>query len=202
MATARLASGADPVRRATQCLRQQRGQPSESPGGIAEFDLTLGKPVQLGGFTSGASALTRDQITERNQPLEMSVGYGPVDANRCGNVGSRPFGLVNVEIEQDPPSRGILQRGDRSVDLGKRLVIHAGSLSTVPSATNLRTMDVTLLEPRRRAERCSALASWAANWVLVGATQAAATATSALSAMCHGAADEALRSHAAEPRAA
>lgn len=55
---------------------------------------------------------------------------GSVDAHGLGDLGGRPFGLVYVEIEEDPTSRRILQRGNGSIDLGERLMTHAGSLST------------------------------------------------------------------------
>jgi hypothetical protein len=55
---------------------------------------------------------------------------GSVDAHGLGDLGRRPFSLVYVEVEQDPTSRRILQRGDGSVDLGEWFITHAGSLST------------------------------------------------------------------------
>jgi hypothetical protein len=58
----------------------------------------------------------------------MSDGF--VDAHGLGDLGRRPFGLVYVEVEEDPTSRRILQRGDGSVDLGEWFITHAGSLST------------------------------------------------------------------------
>jgi hypothetical protein len=53
-----------------------------------------------------------------------------VDAHGLGDLGRRPFSLVYVEVEEDPTSRRILQRGDGSVDLGEWFITHAGSLST------------------------------------------------------------------------
>ena len=58
----------------------------------------------------------------------MSDGF--VDAHGLGDLGRRPFSLVYVEVEEDPTSRRILQRGDGSVDLGEWFITHAGSLST------------------------------------------------------------------------
>jgi hypothetical protein len=55
---------------------------------------------------------------------------GSVDAHGLGDLGRRPFGLVDVEVEKDPTSRGILQRGDGSVDLGEWFITHPGSLSS------------------------------------------------------------------------
>jgi hypothetical protein len=55
---------------------------------------------------------------------------GSVHAHGLGDLGRGPFGLVYVEVEQDPTSRRILQRGDGSVDLGEWFITHAGSLST------------------------------------------------------------------------
>ena len=55
---------------------------------------------------------------------------GSVHAHRLGDLGRRPFGLMYVEVEEDPTSRRILQRGDGSVDLGEWFITHAGSLST------------------------------------------------------------------------
>jgi hypothetical protein len=55
---------------------------------------------------------------------------GSVHAHRLGDLGRRPFGLVDVEVEKDPTSRRILQRGDGSVDLGEWFITHEGSLST------------------------------------------------------------------------
>jgi hypothetical protein len=58
------------------------------------------------------------------------MGDGSVHAHRLGDLGRRPFGLVDVEVEEDPTSRRILQRGDGSVDLGEWFITHEGSLST------------------------------------------------------------------------
>jgi hypothetical protein len=55
---------------------------------------------------------------------------GSVNAHGLGDLGRRPFGPVYVEVEEDPTSRRILQRGDGSVDLGEWFITHAGSLST------------------------------------------------------------------------
>jgi hypothetical protein len=55
---------------------------------------------------------------------------GSVDPHGLGDLGRRPFGRVLVEVEEDPTSRRILQRGDGSVDLGEWFITHAGSLST------------------------------------------------------------------------
>jgi hypothetical protein len=60
--------------------------------------------------------------------MRMSDGF--VDAHGLGDLGRRPFSLVYVEVEEDPTSRRILQRGDGSVDLGEWFITHAGSLST------------------------------------------------------------------------
>ena len=37
---------------------------------------------------------------------------------------------MHVEVEEDTTSRRILQRGNRSVDLGEWFITHSGSLST------------------------------------------------------------------------
>ena len=55
---------------------------------------------------------------------------GSVDAHGLGDLDRRPFGLVDVEIEEDPTSRRILQRGNGSVELGEWFITHSGSLST------------------------------------------------------------------------
>ena len=55
---------------------------------------------------------------------------GSVDAHGLGDLGRRPFSLVYVEVEEDPTSRRILQRGNGSVDLGEWFITHTGSLST------------------------------------------------------------------------
>jgi hypothetical protein len=60
----------------------------------------------------------------------MCMSDGFVDAHGLGDLGRRPFSLVYVEVEEDPTSRRILQRGDGSVDLGEWFITHAGSLST------------------------------------------------------------------------
>jgi hypothetical protein len=60
----------------------------------------------------------------------MCMSDGSVDAHGLGDLGRRPFSLVDVEVEEDPTSRWILQRGDGSVDLGEWFITHAGSLST------------------------------------------------------------------------
>jgi hypothetical protein len=80
---------------------------------------------------------------------------GSVDAHGLGDLGRRPFGLVYVEVEEDPTSRRILQRGDGSVDLGEWFITHAGSLSTA-NADRLRedrTLRAVLVGMLREGDR-------------------------------------------------
>src|SRR5512132_932220 len=60
----------------------------------------------------------------------MCMSDGSVDAHGLGDLGRRPFSLVYVEVEEDPTSRRILQRGNGPVDLGEWFITHTGSLST------------------------------------------------------------------------
>jgi hypothetical protein len=80
---------------------------------------------------------------------------GSMDAHRLGDLGRCPFGLVDVEVKEDPTSRRILQRGDGSVDLGEWFITHAGSLSTGASAARLG------LQSRRISERPDTANEWA-----------------------------------------
>jgi hypothetical protein len=48
----------------------------------------------------------------------MVVGDGPVDTDRVGDLGRGPFGLVHVEVKQDPPPSRILEGADRAINLG------------------------------------------------------------------------------------
>jgi hypothetical protein len=126
----RLPSCVGPPGHSAESLGQLRREPCETSNRIAEFDLPPGQPVQLGGFARRASSLTRHQVPECHKPLEVCMSDGSVHAHGLGDLGRRPFGLVDVEVEEDPTSRRILQRGDGSVDLGERFITHAGSLST------------------------------------------------------------------------
>jgi hypothetical protein len=70
---------------------------------------------------------------------------GSVDAHGLGDLGRRPFGLVHVEVQEDPTSRRILQRGDGSVDLGEWFITHAGSLSAGNAGGGARARTLPLL---------------------------------------------------------
>jgi hypothetical protein len=110
----------------------------------------------------------------------MCTSDGSVDAHGLGDLGRRPFGLVYVEVEEDAPSRGILQRGDGSVDLAEWFITHAGSLSTANADVEGKGRPQPLLTAQRpaltrqelRFEGVSQVASWTATPNQVSAVQA------------------------------
>ena len=84
---------------------------------------------------------------------------GSVDAHGLGDLGRRPFSLVDVEVEEDPTSRRILQRGDGSVDLGEWFITHARSLSTADADGRAQGEILASLEAQRHAARRGPAAS-------------------------------------------
>ena len=116
----------------TACLqarRQEAGQAGESTHRIAEIDLLAGQSIEVGGLAGFAPALPDREISERNEALEMSMRDRSVDAGGFSGVVNRPFGLEDIEVEQDPPAGPILKRADRTVDLICFARVHSASLS-------------------------------------------------------------------------
>jgi hypothetical protein len=128
--SARLSGGFDALRTAClEALRQEAGQAGESTDRIAEIDLMAGQSIKVGRLAGFAPALTDRQESERDKSLEMSMRDRSVHAGGFGGIVNCPFGLVNIEVEQDPPPGSILKRADRTVDLAYLVLAHSASLS-------------------------------------------------------------------------
>ena len=128
--SARLSGGFDTF--LTACLeafRQKAGQAGESTHRKAEIDLLAGQSIKIGGLAGFSSALPDRQVSERDKALQMSMRDRSVHAGGFGSVINRPFGLVHIEVEQDPPTGPILERADRTVDLAYFVLTHSASLS-------------------------------------------------------------------------
>ena len=57
------------------------------------------------------------------------MGDCSVHAGGLGSIVNCPFGLVDIKVEQDPPTGPILKRADRTVDLAYLVLAHSPSLS-------------------------------------------------------------------------
>jgi hypothetical protein len=118
VASPRLSCGFDTL--LTACLeafRQKAGQAGESTNRIAELDLLASQSIKVGRLAGFAPALPDRQVSERDKALEMSMRDRSVHAGGFGSIVNGPFGLVHIEVEQNPPTSPILKRADRAVDL-------------------------------------------------------------------------------------
>jgi hypothetical protein len=130
VASARISGGFDTL--LTACLEafcQKAGQAGESTHGIAEIDLLASQSIKVGRLPGSSPALPDRQVSERDKALEMSMRDRSVHAGGFGSIVNCPFGLVHVEVEQDPPTGPILKRADRTVDLTYFVLAHSASLS-------------------------------------------------------------------------
>jgi hypothetical protein len=112
-----------------EALRQKAGQASESTHRIAEIDRLASQSIKVGRLAGFSPALPDRQVSERDETLEVSMRDRAVHAGGFGRIVNCPFGLVHVEIEQDPATGPILQRADRTFDLVCVVLAHAASLS-------------------------------------------------------------------------
>jgi len=130
VASARHSSGFDTLQTAyLEALRQKTSQAREATHRKAEIDLLAGESIKVGRLAGFSTALPDDQVSERDKPLEMSVGDCSVNAGGPGSIVNCPFGLVHIKVEQDPPTGPILKRADRAVDVAHVVVAHSPSLS-------------------------------------------------------------------------
>jgi hypothetical protein len=149
VASARLSGGLDTLLTAClEALRQKASQAGESTHGIAEIDLLASQSIKVGGLAGFSPALPHRQVSERDQALEMSMRDRSVHAGGFGSIVNRPFGLVHIKVEQDPPTGPILKRADRTVDLAHLVLAHSASLSAHVGGENDRP---THALPSRRA---------------------------------------------------
>jgi hypothetical protein len=128
--SARLPGGLDTL--PTTCLetlRQEAGQTREATHRKAEIDLLAGQSIEVGRLAGFSSPLADHQVPERDKAFEMSMGDRAVHAGGFGRIVNRPFGLVYIEVEQDPPPGPILKRADRTIDLACLVLAHSASLS-------------------------------------------------------------------------
>jgi hypothetical protein len=112
-----------------EALRQEVGEASEATHRIAEIDLLASQSIKVGRLARFSPALPDCQVSKRNQALEMCMRDSSVHAGGFRSVVNRPFGLVQIEVEQDPASGPILKRADRTVDLACLVLAHSASLS-------------------------------------------------------------------------
>jgi hypothetical protein len=112
-----------------EAFRQKAGQAGEATHRKAEIDLLVGQPIEVGRLAGFSSALPDRQVSQRDKTLEMSMGDRSVHAGGFRSIVNGPFGLVHIEVEQDPPPSPILKRADRTVDLACLVLAHSLSLS-------------------------------------------------------------------------
>jgi len=130
VASARLSCGFDTVLTAClEALRQKTSQAGESTHRIAEIDLLASQSIKVGRLAGFSPALPDRQVAERDKALEMSMRDRSVHAGGFGSIVNGPFGLLHIEVEQDPPTGPILERADRTVDLADVVLAHSASLS-------------------------------------------------------------------------
>jgi hypothetical protein len=130
VAPPRLSGGFDTL--LTACLetfRQKACQAGEPTHRITEIELFASQPIKVGGLAGFSPALPDRQVSERDKALEMSMGDRSVHAGGFGNNVNCPFALVDIKVEQDPPTSRILKRADRTVDLVYLVLAHSASLS-------------------------------------------------------------------------
>jgi hypothetical protein len=127
---ARHSSGFDTLQTAClEALRQKASQAGEATHRKAEIDLLASQSIKVGRLAGFSPALPDDQVSERDKPLEMSMGDRSVHAGSFGSIDNCPFGLVHIKVEQDPPTGPILKCADRTVDLVYLVLAHSASLS-------------------------------------------------------------------------
>jgi len=118
VAPARISGGFDTLLAAcSEALRQKASQAGESPHRIAEIDLLASQSIKVGRLAGFSPALPDGQVSERDEALEMSMRDRSVHAGGFSSIVYRPFALVRIKVEQDPPTGPILKRADRAVDL-------------------------------------------------------------------------------------
>jgi hypothetical protein len=147
-----LSGGFDALRAlCLQALRQKPGQAGEPTHWKAEIDLLVRQPIKVGRLSGFSPALPDRQVSERDKALEMSMCDRSVHTGGLGCIVNCPFGLVRIEIEQDPPTGPILKRTDRTVDLACLVLAHFASLSAhVARQTDGPTLKHLELCQRRR----------------------------------------------------
>jgi hypothetical protein len=130
VASARLSGGFDTLLTAClEALRQKASQAGESTHRIAEIDLLASQSIKVGRLAGFSPALSDRQVSERDKTLKMSMRDRSVHAGGFGSIVNRPFALVHIKVEQDPPTGPILKRADRTVDLAYLVLAHSASLS-------------------------------------------------------------------------
>jgi hypothetical protein len=130
VAPARHSRGFDTLQTARlEALRQKASQAGEATHRKAEIDLLASLSIKVGRLAGFSPALPDDQVSERNKALEVSMGDCSVHAGGLGNIVNCPFGLMDIKVEQDPPTGPILKRADRKVDLAYLVLAHSPSLS-------------------------------------------------------------------------
>jgi hypothetical protein len=130
IASASLSGGFDTLLTAClEALRQKAGQAGESTHRIAEIDLLASQSIKVGRLAGFSPALPDRQVSERDKALEMSMRDRSVHAGGFGSIVNRPFALVHIKVEEDPPTGPILKRADRTVDLAYLVLAHSASLS-------------------------------------------------------------------------
>jgi hypothetical protein len=134
VASARFSGGFDTFLTARlETLCQKASQAGESTHRIAEIDLLAGQAIKVGRLAGFSAALPDHQVSKRDEPLEMSMRDRSVDAGCFGGIVNCPFGLVDIKVEQDPPTGPILKRADRMVDFACLVLAHPASLSAQES---------------------------------------------------------------------
>lgn len=130
VAPARLSGGFDTLLTAClEALRQKACQAGESTHRIAEIDRLAGQSIKVGRLAGLSPALPDRQVSERDKALEMCMSDRSVHAGGFGSIVNCPFGLVHIEVEQDPPTGPIPKRADRTFDFAYLVLAHSASLS-------------------------------------------------------------------------
>jgi hypothetical protein len=130
VAPARLSGGfATLLTACLEALRQKNRKAPEATHRKGEVDLLAGQSIKVGRLAGFSPALPDDQVSERDEALEMSMRDRSVNAGGLGSIVNGPFGLVYIKVEQDPPTGPILKRADRTVDLACIVLAHPASLS-------------------------------------------------------------------------
>jgi hypothetical protein len=121
-----------------EAFRQKAGQAFEASHRIGEIDLSAGQSIEVGRFAGFSAALPDDQVPKGDKALEMCMSDRAVYTCGLGGIVHRPFGLVHIKVEQDPPTGPILKRADCAVDLTYLVGAHSASLSARISAETNR----------------------------------------------------------------
>jgi hypothetical protein len=140
-----------------KALGQQGGKSCKPSHRIAQVDLVAGEPIELGWLAGFPSALAGCEISEGDKTFEMSVSYRSVHSDGFGDTVHRPFGLVYIEVEQDPSAGLILKRADRAVELLYFVLSHIPELTVsyqregADDRTSSRTILDSVSAPRSRS---------------------------------------------------